>query len=94
MREASMYESFIWRKLLDKDIQSRSKKGRLDCYIVNNGNFLQLSGTGCDLGIRVLLLQAVVCGLIRVGGGPDFHPADTLHLHETDKVGHDNFYGE
>jgi hypothetical protein len=81
-------------ELLDKDIQSRSKKGRLDCYIVNNGNFLQLSGTGCDLGVRVLLLQAVVCGLIRVGGGPDFHPADTLHLHETDKVGHDNFYGE
>jgi hypothetical protein len=81
-------------ELLDKGIQSRSKKGRLDCYIVKDGNFLQLSGTGCDLGIRVLLLQAVVCGLIQGGGGQDFHPADTLHLHETDKVGHNNFYGE
>jgi hypothetical protein len=31
-------------------------------------------------------LQAVVCGLIPAGGGPDFHPKDTRILESTDKV--------
>ena len=31
-------------------------------------------------------MQAVVCGLIPVGGGPDFHPKDTRLLESTDKV--------
>jgi len=33
-----------------------------------------------------MCLQAVVCGLIPSGGGPEFHPRDTRILESTDQV--------
>ncbi|CAM6026874.1 unnamed protein product [Sphagnum balticum] len=53
--------------------------------VINLRNFPNLAGLTYGV-VRCGFPEAVVCGLIRGGGGPDFHPADTLHLHETDKL--------
>lgn len=53
--------------------------------VINLRNYPSLAGLSYG-EVRRGYPEAVVCGLIPAGGGPDFHPKDTRILESTDKL--------
>ncbi|KAG0625220.1 hypothetical protein M758_2G037400 [Ceratodon purpureus] len=75
-------------------VQCTRQAGLVDVYqqlldhgktVINLRNYPSLAGLSYG-EVRRGFPEAVVCGLIPAGGGPDFHPKDTRLLESTDQL--------